>query len=287
MSEIKWIKIAVDIFDNRKIKQIERMPEGDSIIIIWFKLICLAGSVNDDGMVYLTKDIPYDAEMLAQQFGRSEEMVIRAIKVFEKFGMISNVSNVTDNVTGNITKNVMQLSNWGKYQNIEGMDRIKEQNRMRQQRYRSKSKDDVNANMDKTEKGNVNSNVTHNVTVTLSNGTESESDQDIDIDIDIDKESISHSILLCLSDKDIDRLNEIYTDVPGLIKAINTKLKDRDNPEPIRKPYAYAKKCAEEMQWGTKAAEAERNRVLAEAEMRDREAEDEINRRVKEWLGRN
>lgn len=39
MADVKWIKIATDIFDNRKIKQIEAMPKGEAIIVIWIKLI--------------------------------------------------------------------------------------------------------------------------------------------------------------------------------------------------------------------------------------------------------
>ena len=50
MTNVKWIKLATDIFDNRKIKLIERMPDGDSLIVIWLKLLCLAGTVNDSGL---------------------------------------------------------------------------------------------------------------------------------------------------------------------------------------------------------------------------------------------
>ena len=56
MADIKWIKIVTDMFDNRKIRQIECLPDGDSIIVIWMKLLCLAGQTNDNGMVYFTKD---------------------------------------------------------------------------------------------------------------------------------------------------------------------------------------------------------------------------------------
>ena len=59
MADVKWIKIATDIFDNRKIKQIEAMPKGEAIIVIWIKLICLAGAINDGGRIYFTDDIPY------------------------------------------------------------------------------------------------------------------------------------------------------------------------------------------------------------------------------------
>lgn len=57
MADVKWIKIAVDMFDNRKIKQIGSMPEGDSLLLMWVQLLCLAGNVNDGGFIYLTKEM--------------------------------------------------------------------------------------------------------------------------------------------------------------------------------------------------------------------------------------
>ena len=85
MADVKWIKIATDIFDNRKIEQIEALPEGDSIIVIWFKLLCLAADVNDSGQVYLTKDVPYTDVMLAVAFDRPLITVQMALSTFEQF----------------------------------------------------------------------------------------------------------------------------------------------------------------------------------------------------------
>ena len=42
--ELKWIKLCVNIFDDEKIALIESMPDADSIIVIWFKILCLAAS---------------------------------------------------------------------------------------------------------------------------------------------------------------------------------------------------------------------------------------------------
>lgn len=88
MADVKWIKIATNMFDNRKIKLIEVMPEGDAIIAIWFKLLCLAGTTNDSGTVYFTKDIPYTEEMLASIFNRPLTTVRLAIATFKKFEMV-------------------------------------------------------------------------------------------------------------------------------------------------------------------------------------------------------
>lgn len=128
MAEVKWIKMATDIFDNRKIRQIESMPEGDSIIVIWVKLLCLAGNINDSGMVYFTREIPYTEQMLSNQFNRPIATVQMALRTFQQFGMIELIDNI------------LHISNWEKYQNIEGMDKIREQNRLRKQRQRERQK---------------------------------------------------------------------------------------------------------------------------------------------------
>ena len=120
--------MATNIWDNRKIVQIESLPDGDTIIVIWLKLLCLAGTTNDSGMVYFTKEIPYTEQMLSTLFNRPLATIQFALKVFQEFEMIS------------IIDDFLQISNWKKYQNIEGMDKIREQNRIRKQNQRERQK---------------------------------------------------------------------------------------------------------------------------------------------------
>lgn len=127
-SEIKWIKLSTGIFDNDKIKQIEALPDGDSLIVIWLKLLVLAGEKNDGGAVYFTKTIPYSDQMLSVAFRRPLPTVQLALRTFESFGMIE------------IINDFIMLPNWEKYQNVEGMDRVREQNRIRQARKREKER---------------------------------------------------------------------------------------------------------------------------------------------------
>lgn len=163
MAEIKWIKIATDIFDNRKIKQIESMPEADTLIVIWFKILCLAGNLNENGILIITKDIPYTDEMLATEFKKPLNTVRLALATFTKFGMIE------------INDDVFSVTNWQKYQNVEGMEKIREKNRLRQKRWYDKQK--------------ALPNVRPNVSITQPNETEiRDKKEDIDIEIDTDKE---------------------------------------------------------------------------------------------------
>ena len=85
MAEVKWIKICTDIFDDEKILLIENMPEADSIIVIWFKLLCLAGKQNNGGVFMLNDKIAYTEEMLATIFRRPLNTVRLALKTFETY----------------------------------------------------------------------------------------------------------------------------------------------------------------------------------------------------------
>lgn len=128
MAEIKWIKLSLDIFNNRKIRQIESLPDGDAIIVIWVKLLCLAGTINDAGQIYLTKEVPYTDQMLATQFDRPLMTVQLALKTFEQFGMVEVINNI------------LCVSNWEKYQSVDRLSEIREYNRLAKQKQRQKQK---------------------------------------------------------------------------------------------------------------------------------------------------
>ncbi len=165
MAEIQWIKLATNIFDNRKVKQIEKMDNGDSIITIWFKLLCLAGITNDRGLIYLTPKVPFTNEMLAVEFDRPEQLVSQALDVFLSFDMIR------------IEDGYIALSSWEKYQNTESLLRIQEQNRERKRRQRERQAMDVaSKNNIENEHANVTCHVTQrdtSVTVTQQNKNKS------------------------------------------------------------------------------------------------------------------
>lgn len=194
MADVKWIKIAVDMFDNRKIKQIGSMPEGDSLLLMWVQLLCLAGNVNDGGFIYLTKEIPYTDEMLATQFNKPISTVRLALKTFEQFGMIE------------IINNMIFLSSWEKYQSTDRLAEIREQTRARVAKHREKQKLLAAGQLDGE------SNVTCNVTVTQGNVLEKDIDKDIDKDKNksISKKSPRHKHgeyqNVLLSDDDLEKL---------------------------------------------------------------------------------
>ena len=128
MSDVKWIKITTDIFDDEKILLLESLPESDSIIVIWFKLLCLAGKTNNSGVFLMSNSIPYTDSMLATIFRRKETTVKMALDTFEQFGMIERVDGV------------VTIPNWNKHQTLDAYERKKLRDREYQATRRAEQK---------------------------------------------------------------------------------------------------------------------------------------------------
>lgn len=165
MADVKWIKITTDMFDNRKIRHIRKLPEGNNIVLIWVMLLALAGRCNDGGRIFLTETIPYTQKMLADELGFRTSTIKHALEALEQFEMVSMDGDFID------------IPGWQRHQNVDGMDRIREQNRIRQKR--------------KREKENVmsqNESRDSNVTSRDSNATDKELDKEKEIYKEIYKE---------------------------------------------------------------------------------------------------
>lgn len=184
MADIKWIKITTDMFDNRKIKHLRKLPEGNNIVLIWVMLLTMAGRCNAGGMIFLTENIPYTPKMLADELGFEENTVQLALQVLERFEMI-----FTDG-------EYFSIAGWQEHQNVEGMEKIREQNRIRQAKFKEKRK-------------LLAGNVTGNVTLTLGNATDIEEDKEEDKDKRIDYNSVKDAYnTLCPSLPSVKTLSE-------------------------------------------------------------------------------
>lgn len=128
MGEVKWIKMATNLPDSRKLKQIRKLPDGDSIALLWVFLMCLAGKVNENGLIYFTPEIPYTDEMLAEEFNMEINTIRLGLQTFQKFGMIE------------IVNDIICLSSWEKWQSTDRLSEIREYNRIAKQKSRAKQK---------------------------------------------------------------------------------------------------------------------------------------------------
>lgn len=133
MSNVKWIKLTTDMFDNPKIKYLRSLPDGDRLLLVWVAVLTMAGRCNANGMLILTDTIPYSAEMIANEFDFDLNTVKLALKAFNDLSMIA-VVNGTFAVPG-----------WSEYQSTDKLEQIRERDKERKRIERAKKKDDGNA----------------------------------------------------------------------------------------------------------------------------------------------
>nr|WP_286674117.1 phage replisome organizer N-terminal domain-containing protein [Clostridium sp. ZBS13] len=188
VADIKWIKITTNMFEDEKIRLIDAMPERDTIHYVWIRLLVQAGKTNSNGFIFLGENIPYTDEMLSTIFCRPLTSIRLALKTLKDFRMIEVDED-----------NLIKIINWEKHQNVEGMERVREQNKIRAKNFRDKKKQlkesvkvkkneeteilDCNGDKSVQNSEEVNSNVTelksnvmqnkNNVTVTKENKRES------------------------------------------------------------------------------------------------------------------
>jgi predicted phage replisome organizer len=206
--EVFWIKLQTGTFDSETIMLLESMPEGDTILIIWFKMQILAGKCNAGGYLLLNGESPYSDEMLSTVFRRQLNTVRLAISAFLQFKMIE------------IINGAYFLIEWEKHQNVSGLDKIKEQTRQRVAKYRAKLKD-----------------VT--LPVTQDNGTEQETEQEIEPTTNKVRVLLVGTPLANLTDQEL-RLLEKRHGVEKLMLAADISAETwRRKPEHIGNPGGY------------------------------------------------
>lgn len=186
MSDVKWIKITTDIFDDEKILLIESLPDADAIIVIWFKLLCLAGKMNNSGVFMMNNRIAFTDKMLATIFRRKESTVQLALSTFAAYGMIEVIDDV------------ITIPNWGKHQNLDSIESKNEYMREYMKEYRNKQKrlssgsktnckTNCKSNCKSNSKTNCKSNSKTNVS-SLEREGELEEDRELESDTEGEKE---------------------------------------------------------------------------------------------------
>lgn len=192
MSEITWIKLKTDMFENQKIKLIEALPEGDTILVIWIKLLTYAGRTNANGFILINEDIALSVEEMSIIFSRPLNVIRLALEAFKRYGMIT------------LQHDVIRIKNWEVYQNTQGMERAKQLNSERQRKFRERQKLELPPVSEDS-----------NVSVTLHNAT------DIDKELDIDKEK----------EKDINNISDLPVIESQFNEWWNVYNKKKDKPK--------------------------------------------------------
>ncbi|NRV89231.1 putative phage replisome organizer [Clostridium beijerinckii] len=114
MRERKYVKFRVDMYEDTKFKIIDRMRNRDLIHYVWNRVVVLAGKVNQEGELYMSRNIPYTVETLSIEFNRDISEVKSALDVLINLEMIEIVDN-----------NIYKVKNFVKHQNIKVKEKMK------------------------------------------------------------------------------------------------------------------------------------------------------------------
>ena len=101
MSEEKkyyWLRLKRDFFKRHDIQIIEGMPNGKDYILFYLKLLC--ESVDHEGNLRFSDEIPYNEHMLSTITNTNIDVVRTAIKAFSELGMMDIMDDGTYYMSG-------------------------------------------------------------------------------------------------------------------------------------------------------------------------------------------
>ena len=122
MAGAEWIKLYTDTFDNRKVRTLRALT-GDAGLVLWLRLLTLAGQVNDDGRIYLVDSEPVDGETIATMTGEPRAVIDAALPVMERLRLLTRDES-----------GALCVSNWCLRQSV---DKLTERRRMDAERARN------------------------------------------------------------------------------------------------------------------------------------------------------
>ena len=200
-----WLKLKRDFFKRHDIRIIESMSNGKDYILFYLKLLC--ESVDHDGNLRFSDNIPYNENMLATITNTNVDIVKTAVSVFTELGMMEVMDDGTYFMT-EVNKMIGSETYWA------------------EQKRKQRKLDNVQ--------------LLSNECPTCPSKSKSQS-KSIEIEKDID----DLSIINYLKAEEIDDLKfACGRNFDRLIKYADAKIKSRTDPTPISDPFLYLKQIA-------------------------------------------
>ena len=88
-----WLKLKDDFFDEKYIKALRRLPQGDSLVIVYLKM--QLKSLKTEGIIKYEQILPDAISELAMLLDEDENVVRLAIGALIKFGIVERWENET------------------------------------------------------------------------------------------------------------------------------------------------------------------------------------------------
>lgn len=208
-----WLRLKRDFFKRHDVQIIEGVPNGKEIILFYLKLMC--ESVDHEGKLRFSDEIPYTEEMLARITNTDAGIVEQAIKELMKFHMVELMDDETFYIP-EVPKLLGYETEWAK--------------KKREYRTQRGQNEDNVLKMSETKKDNVR----QEIEIEIEKELEIELDKEIDKDIKINYQLIADMYNdTCVSFPQLKSLSNARK------KAIKARLKTY-RPEDFKKMFEMA-----------------------------------------------
>ena len=129
MKKLQWLKTKVGLFSDPRILYLMNQPNGDSYIVLWLFLKDLAGTVNDDGRVYVSEKEAMTTQLIAKCLHRRRPFIEKGLTLLEEVELIERDAS-----------GLIRIVIWDELQDFQRDEKRREQTRERVQRYRERQR---------------------------------------------------------------------------------------------------------------------------------------------------
>ncbi len=129
MRKLQWLKTRTGLFSDPRMLCLMNQANGDSYIVLWFFLKDMAGTVNDNGLVYVSGQEAMTTQLIAKCLHRRRPFIEKGLALLEKLELIKR------NESG-----IIRIVIWDELQDFQRDEKKREQTRERVRRYRERQR---------------------------------------------------------------------------------------------------------------------------------------------------
>ena len=129
MKRLQWLKTRTGLFSDPRILFLMNQPNGDSYIVLWFFLKDMAGTINDNGYVYVSGREAMTTQLIAKCLHRRRPFIEKGLALLEEVELIERDAS-----------GLIRIVIWDELQDFQRDEKRREQTRERVQRYRERQR---------------------------------------------------------------------------------------------------------------------------------------------------
>jgi predicted phage replisome organizer len=129
MKRLQWLKTRTGLFSDPRILFLMNQPNGDSYIVLWFFLKDMAGTINDNGYVYVSGREAMTTQLIAKCLHRRRPFIEKGLALLERLELIERDES-----------GLIRIAIWDELQDFQRDEKRREQTRERVQRYRERQR---------------------------------------------------------------------------------------------------------------------------------------------------